>query len=617
MKSLTELWSVLAQDCATQCDTSCDRDIETVLDRVEHEGDSFLTITLPAFASDFELGLELGGIDGPTLFRSFKKRGRLPVFLRGFVDQVFDRSTGMIREQPNVAAIRAIRQMCLIFKKIERETTEARKAAAEAAYVKCEADLERVEESLTAVQRRDFSRSFAWLYSDVLNDLTKAIERQEVSPRHGPGSTQDKLLGNRKFDLPRWTDRLESLFPYAYYCTHTWEQDNSDYKYSSLPPEQEPPVKVVFVPKTQKTPRVIAMEPTHMQYVQQAIMQKLVPLLERSRIGLSQGFTNQALNRAKAREGSIRGNYATIDLSEASDRVLACLIKDALAPWPTVQEAVMSSRSLRSKLPSGKVISLKKFASMGSALCFPIEVMAFSAIIFTSMAKAGGHPPKNILRLFSEGEVRVYGDDIIVPVDSVYYVEEFLESYGLRVNRAKSFSSGKFRESCGGDYYDGVDVTPIRMRRDLPSHRRHVQELVSTSSTANQLSDGGYERTAEYLHGICEKLLPLYPDVPRPSDLEERKYGGFPQSFNSPRQTDLLGRWSYDPRPSGFSIRLWAPVYKGYAPYSSAPKSPLTGWRALFKTLTGKWDDPMHKDHLTHAGRPITYTLKRSVRSAS
>ncbi len=596
MKSLTKLWSALALDCAIQCDTSCDRDIETMLERVEHEGDSFLTITLPSFASDFELGLELGEIDGPTLFRSFKKRGRLPVFLRGFVDQVFDRSTGMLREQPNTEAIRAIRQLCLIYKKIERETTDARKAAAEAAYISCESDLEGVEKSLTAVQRRDFSRSFAWLYSDVLNTLTRALESLDVSPRHGPGSTQDKLLGNRKYDFPRWTNRLESLFPYKYYCTHTWTND-SDYSYNSLPPEQEPPVKVVFVPKTQKTPRVIAMEPTHMQYVQQAIMQKLVPLLENSHIGLSQGFTDQSLNRAKARQGSISGAYATIDLSEASDRVLACLIEDALAPWPTVKEAVMSSRSLRSQLPSGRVISLKKFASMGSALCFPIEVMAFSAIIAVGFHKAGGHPMKNILRLFSMGEVRVYGDDIIVPVDSVYYVEEFLESYGLKVNRAKSFSNGKFRESCGGDYYDGQDVTPVRVRRDLPLNKQHVEEIVSTSATANLLSDAGYDRAAEYMHRVVEEILPLYPDVPRGSD--------------------LLGRWSYDPAPAGFSLKTFSPVFKGYAPYARSPMSPLNGVRALFKALTGKWDDPMFSEHLQRAGRPITYTLKRSVRSSS
>jgi len=105
-----------------------------MLGRVEHEGDSFLTITLPSYASDFERSLELGMI-GPDLFKSFKKRSGLPVFLRGFLDQVFDNRTAMLREHPSHNAIRAIRQMTLIFKKIERETTEARKRAAENAYV--------------------------------------------------------------------------------------------------------------------------------------------------------------------------------------------------------------------------------------------------------------------------------------------------------------------------------------------------------------------------------------------------------------------------------------------------------------------------------------------------
>jgi hypothetical protein len=595
MKSLTKLWSELARDCAEQCDTSCDRDIITMLDRVEHEGDSFLTITLPIYASDFETGLEQGRI-GPNLFQSFKKRSGLPVFLQGFLDQVFNRSTGIIREEPSHAAIRCIRQLTLFLKKIERETTDARKAAAELSYLNCETDLEATEKRLSDEQRRSFSRSFAWLYSDVLNDLTKAIERSDLKPKHGPGSTQDKLLGNRKWDFPTWTSRLESLFPYARYCAHTWF-NLPDYRFSLLPEDQEPPVKVVFVPKTQKTPRVIAMEPTHMQYVQQALMTKLVPLLEKSQIGLSQGFSDQLLNRAKAREGSVTGYYATIDLSEASDRVLASLINDALAPWPTVQEAVMSSRSLRSKLPSGKEISLLKFASMGSALCFPIEVMAFSAIIFTAMREAGGYPAKNALHAFSAGEVRVYGDDIIVPVNCVSYVEEFLESYGLRVNRSKSFSKGKFRESCGGDYYDGTEVTPVRVRRDLPLNRQHVMELVSACSTANQLSDGGYNRAAEYLHGICEEILVTYPEVPR--------------------NCDILGRWSFDPTPVGYSSALQKPLFKGYAPYSKAPKSFLSGYRALFKALVGSWDDPLYKDHLTRAGRPITYTLKRSVRSTA
>lgn len=291
MKSLTKLWSELALDCARQCDTSCARDIETALARVEHEGESFLTITLPSFCSDFERSLELGRVDS-TFFVSFKKNGSLPAFLQGLTSLVFDQSTGIIYESPNIAAIRCIRQLTLIFKKIERETTERRKRRAEEAYVNCESDLEVTESELTDEQRRSFSTNFAWLYSDVLNDLTKAIEDLDVKPKHGPGSTQDKLLGNRKWSFPTWTRRLEKVFPYAYYCTHTWSP-TLDYKHTLLPEELEPPVKVVFVPKTQTTPRVIAMEPTHMQYVQQAVMTKLVPLLERSSIGMSQGFTDR------------------------------------------------------------------------------------------------------------------------------------------------------------------------------------------------------------------------------------------------------------------------------------------------------------------------------------
>ena len=49
MKSLTSLWSVLANELASRCGTSTTKDIKTVLGRVENEGMSFLTITLPSF----------------------------------------------------------------------------------------------------------------------------------------------------------------------------------------------------------------------------------------------------------------------------------------------------------------------------------------------------------------------------------------------------------------------------------------------------------------------------------------------------------------------------------------------------------------------------------------
>jgi hypothetical protein len=558
-----------------------------MISRVEHEGDSFLTIALPNFASDFERSLELGFVPSDA-FLGFKKRHGLPVFLRGFLHGVFDKSTAVILPSVNTECVRSIRQLCLLFKKVEIPTTPERDRSAARKYKDTEVSLKHVRASLSGQQVRRFNIAFRNLYSDVLNSLTRDIEGLRLEMRHGPGSVQDGLQGNRKYDFPRWTERLEPLFPYGYYCSHNWaarpEPDEL------LDPEHEPPVKVVFVPKTQKTPRVIAMEPTHMQYVQQGIMQSLVSLLESCEFGPSQGFSDQDANRALAREGSLTGEFATIDLSEASDRVLNVLIIAAMFPWTTVKDAIQACRSTRSELQDGSTVLLEKFASMGSALCFPIEVMAFSAIVLIGLQEAG-YTLKEALQLFREGKVRVYGDDIIVPTDSVSCVEESLERFGLLVNRSKSFSNGLFRESCGGDYFSGEWVTPIRVRQILPSTRHHVKEIVSWSATANQLWEAGYDRAAEYMHETVQALIKVYPNVGPNSE--------------------ILGRLSFEPQVDRHNALLNRGEVKGWKP-SRPPLSTRPGASgSLFKTLRWRWTDPTQRDHLVRGGRSSVYALQQ------
>jgi hypothetical protein len=555
--------------------------------RVEHEGDSFLTITLPNYASDFERSLELGFVPSDA-FLGFKKRFGLPVFLQGFLHGVFDKSTAVILPSVNTECVRSIRQLCLLFKKVEIPTTPERDRSAAKKYKDTEISLKQVRASLSGQQVRSFNLAFRYLYSDVLNSLTRDIENLQLEMRHGPGSVQDSLHGNHKYDFPRWTERLEPLFPYGYYCSHNWAANPEPGEF--LGPDQEPPVKVVFVPKTQKTPRVIAMEPAHMQYVQQGIMQSLVRLLEGGEYGLSQGFSDQEANRALAREGSLTREYATIDLSEASDRVLNLLVISAMFPWRTVKDAIQACRSTRSELQDGTNVYLEKFASMGSALCFPIEVMVFSAIVLLGLQKAGYTLPR-ALQLFREGKVRVYGDDIIVPTDSVYCVEESLEQFGLLVNRSKSFSNGFFRESCGGDYYSGEWVTPVRVRQTLPSARHHVKELVSWSATANQLWESGYERAAEYMHSVVESIIRIYPNIGPNSE--------------------ILGRLSNEPQVDRHcpslqrgEVRGWKPVRP---PLSTRPNS----FGSLYKTLRWRWNDPTQRDHLVRGGRSSVYALQQ------
>jgi len=179
-----------------------------------------------------------------------------------------------------------------------------------------------------------------------------------------------------------------------------------------------------------------------------------------------------------AREGSHTGSLATLDLKEASDRVSNQLVRRMLENHPWLRAGVDSCRSRRAvvEFPSGRSESIRlgKFASMGSALTFPVEALVFATCAILGIERALGRQltKKDVHRL--RGQVRVYGDDIIVPVEYVHSVNEVLETFGFRVNFGKSYWTGKFRESCGGDYYDGHDVTIVRVRRIFPSSPRNA-----------------------------------------------------------------------------------------------------------------------------------------------
>jgi len=99
MKSLMSLWSRLAEESANQCCTSATRDINTVASRFEHEGLSFLTITLPTLGKAFESWLDQGQVSIHPSFSS-GRRGSLPRFLGGFFARVFDRSSGLLLDEP-------------------------------------------------------------------------------------------------------------------------------------------------------------------------------------------------------------------------------------------------------------------------------------------------------------------------------------------------------------------------------------------------------------------------------------------------------------------------------------------------------------------------------------
>ncbi|DAD49960.1 TPA_asm: RNA-directed RNA polymerase [ssRNA phage Esthiorhiza.2_10] len=599
MKSLILLWQLVAEDFCDRCCTSATLDHKMVQRRTEHEGLSFLTITLPSFGKEFQKALDFGIVDrnsfhGFPFARKAGKRLGIPAFLQEFLGLVFNPSTGVLLDEPNIDAILAIRQLTLMFSKVLLPCSDARLAESMKGYIECDNEVRRFDSQLSSADLAEFHRVSSLLFSSVLAKVDSDVYHGRIVPKHGPGATADRLRANAKFRQRTWTQRLERIFPFGEFIFPSWSYYDHFSDVDLIEPGAELPVRVISVPKTQKTPRIIAIEPTAMQYVQQGLLESILQHIEGDHI-LSQllGFSDQTPNQRMAREGSqVLGNLATLDLSDASDRVSNQLVRCLLQDHPHLREAVEACRSRKADVPGHGVIRLAKFASMGSALTFPVEAMVFLTCTLMGICDTHNTPVSRQLISQLPGKVRIYGDDIIVPVDTVHSVVHRLESFGARVGANKSFWIGKFRESCGKEYYDGFDISIVKVRRMLPTSRRHVPEVISAVSLRNQLYFSGCWRATKWLDGYLRKLLKHFPTV-------------LPSS-------PVLGRHSHLGYVSeGEHETLHRPFVKGYVVSSRLPRDFLEGPGALLKFFLKRGGQPsVDGRHLERAGRPHAVDIK-------
>lgn len=597
MKSQMVFLQKLLQDVGSRCHTSTQRDFEQIALRYEHEGWSFLGITLPDFANDFHKALDQGHVDH-SMFAGFSKRGQLPKFLGGLFDLVFDRGSGRLLDDASVDAIQSIRQVTMAFGKIELECSDERIQASYDAYIQCELDLRAGDFASSSRIFLDFQRVAHLLWRSLNSRLDRRIYDGELIPAHGPGATADGLKGNQKFTNNEWTLRMEPLFPYMEYGVPVYSlyehvQEHVDFR----EPGRERPVKVTGVPKTLKTLRIIAEEPTCMMFMQQALMEVMkeeirADLFARNFIC----FDSQVPNQLLAKEGSATGRLATLDLKEASDRVSNQLVRGMFSRWPHFDEATQVVRSTKADV-NGQIIRLAKYASMGSALTFPLEAMVFTTMVFLGIEKELNRPlTHDDIKSFI-GSVRVYGDDIIVPVEYVSSVILTIERLGALVNRKKSFWNGKFRESCGADFYAGTSVDVVRVRRVFPESLRDGKEVESIVSLRNQLFElGSYTRTVDWLDTYIQRILPYYPVVTKDSG--------------------LLGKWCFSDDFTVDEIHEdeQRPLVRACYSAPRLPKNSIDGYPALLKVFLKRGQTPFEDpDHLNRSGRPRVVDIKHGL----
>ena len=624
-------------DVASKCvaDFSDLRDLCTIRSRVKEEGLSFLTILLPQFCKDFERSLEQGFIDS-SLFRNFKKARNqkklaYPAFLQGMLSQIFDRETGRILDVKNssnparfAALVAGVRQICLICKKLELPCTPEREHAALDNYVEVERSFE-----VFTLPRED-ELVFTSVSSVLWDNLVGNLCLDMLSPKHGPGATAERISGNQKFVWRYWFDRLEPFFPLlggAYPVGLTNMVDarfETEFDLVSIVTlEHEFPVRVTLVPKTLKSPRVIAIEPACMQYAQQGIRGVLYDAIES--YWLTSGhvnFTDQSINQSLAMSSSSDGLLATIDLSDASDRVPHDLAMVMFRASPDLLGAIEASRSTGALLPDGRVVSpLKKFASMGSALCFPIEAMYFYTICVVASLRFHGLPAtfENVFKV-SRG-IYVYGDDIVVPVDVATTVLDHLAKYNCKVNTSKTFLTGRFRESCGTDAFMGYPVTPVYLRKLIPKNRQQASEIVSCVATANQFASAGYWRTALFLFSKVEEILGPLPTVSLTSAGLGRNHLWHdrpPRRWNADLQCFEEKHWIASPVYRTDKLDGYAALGKSLASLTDPPKEVSNAKQDILRKLglpsnssiSDEWlvKDPLHLERSALHG---AVTLKR------
>lgn len=282
---------------------------------------------------------------------------------------------------------------------------------------------------------------------------------------------------------------------------------------------------LMFVPKDAKIDRAIIVEPSMNSLIQKGYGSYIKGRLMKAGVNLF----DQSVNRRRARIGSITGSLMTVDLSSASDTISKELVSELLPlDWyVALNECRTSSVSYSSKEWDYR-IQLEKFSSMGNGFTFELESLIFYALTVAVCHYEGVKP-----------DVSVYGDDIICPPEIWDALVEVFDFCGFSVNMKKSYRAGPFRESCGVDYFNGVNVRPF--------YQRTTWSWATLTAFHNFLVRSGW---SVLFPDLLEYTVQGRPD-------HFRNYG--PDGFGDGH---LLGEWSLNPLRrdrgwEGYSFKTW------------------------------------------------------------
>lgn len=497
-----------------------DRDFRTIEERTKHEGFSFLAKTMPILSDAIFFGIESKRFTCPSNFKRIR-RGSIPRLLSGLICEVFDPLSGELKDNIDPGVVKSLRQVFALFKKTVASLSDDDQLSEEAfnSFFDCEQDVLRHIDDKTL--EFVISRVSSFILPNLENDL------ENMRFKHGPGAVSEGYKGNQKW-LALWDSvKSGSLDSVGFsdflvserYADHvTVESQNLDTRVSFINSQfSSNSARLVAVPKTSISKRTITVEPMLNQFVQQGLNTALRDNILRCGI-LKQclTLTDQSKNQELARIGSYLHNYSTLDLKSASDLLSLKLVELIFDRFPKFLGLLIDSRTQEVRTLK-RTSSLSKYAGMGNATTFPVQSVVFTVVSIASILIQDRKFPtyRNVKRVARM--VRCYGDDIIVSSSHARSVVRGLHSVGLKINEKKSFFDGSFKESCGKDWFAGVDITPVYLRYHPHNLSKETRALTNYIEASNLCWEGCYYDLSTALKDLVEEDFGPLPYVTKDS----------------------------------------------------------------------------------------------------
>lgn len=355
---------------------------------------------------------------------------------------------------------------------LPKGSEDPRKRAAEDRFFATERECYKTNQRLWHVldKNPDVDQRVIEFFGDLKRSVSEILGPlpRDLVPKFGPGATFDdkgKLQTIPDKMTSRPTVTASATWLMCYVEQSAWYRAKRLVGNPSCHPKIVRGNRFVSVPKDANKLRGICVGPS----INGALQLAVGSFMKKRLYTWGQDLYNgQARQQRLARQGSRDGAWATIDLSDASDLLAKVLVKLAL---PDLWHELLVTLREPSTLIRGRWAYLEKFSAMGNGYTFELLTT-----ILTALCVACG---------VRRGEVFIYGDDIIVPTDKVSSVLAALKYCGFTPNKRKTFTDGCFRESCGGDFFNGAPVRGHYIK-DLPNE---PQDWISLANGLRRLGE--------------------------------------------------------------------------------------------------------------------------------